>query len=1317
MSSKRYIKWLICSLLFIFMLIVPLFAQEKEKEKSCDEMASEIKKLKSILNSGCSEVRNMMAALFFFHNEYLYLEKSRYEIFVAIQDSLAKRLGDFIWTKPKDEATVNFGTFKKRFLDIAKRANDIGVLAPGPISTGGKSIGRYALGGSSGMRGVVEDMKDSKGDYYVGTAKYFYYDENPSSRKKKADTIEKLKDEYDALVKDWDKAREDFYRWFDDPEGDISKLTKYLKDRKNEQVNFYKKYNETAEKLKKLAYSGDYEHCLGKIEPAKTYSVVKADDPLSIASPLYKKGDPNTVDAIPGMGCVFPKMAEYPEIKKPVIPDFPEKIYFKLDAVKWLEFERDLLQTKIEAEEDAIAAYGGMIAKFGIDTAYVIAEGFAPIGDLLIYLVKHPIKSAETAADALIWVAKAGPAPVMKEGVKFGDALITGIATGINDGIKNIAALGNELISYKDRLNASPEGKPLPEQIKLLDIKFEATSKVTKGVETLADITGLAAQLAFDIMTGGAATPGTAKYIAKGVDKVVDAEKLVARASAVEKKLQAGTKIADALEKEAQVVQKVEAIAGKPLPSSEIKQVLKFTDDAGKAMDLPVGKKLGSGATSDVFEYGADNSKVVRLTELSSASAQKAQALDKFGKGVLDDLGSPYIRSAKLEKEVVMVNEQGVKVQVQVVEKVKPANAWIAEQGGKLTEGQRLALEQATRDINAKGYAWIDNHTGNYAFEKLPGEDKWRVIVHDTGGIYPMKGTTLAERAENARNLQKVMVETQKEIDFIGNPNMYASAFRDKIYDFASNATKGVDLTKVGLTDVKQIGIGAARDIRPDLSDLIKKSDSEIKKLLGAEEKATATDLAKAKEGVKAVAEEQLTRNQKMQEIIKKNIDEANKNLDSAMKKVNEPIEKPFEGKRTEVVDKITAKDNDGKDVTLELGRQLGKGGTTTASINAANDAQVIKVISLDKPEQVVQHKLNDFGAKAIKEIKSDVIEIAEVKGVYHVEDLVLGKQVVEVVERVKNTAKEIFDAQHGKFTPGQQLAFEKAMRDLNAKGYAWLDNHYDNYTFVQLPGTDRWKVVVIDPGNIVKMKGTTLEEMAREARNVQTRVNNINLKDPGEIQAALQKALKEKNMDEVKRLQEAMKEFDSTRKEILGSVDLKAMNLTEGDTNYIGFAVRGGVRPSLGDVAKLTDKELASLVTSKSDEVFKSLYGKSSDEFIKSLDQEVSNKILNDPEYKRLLAEYESGKKKLDEVVKELQAKITDAEKEASGLGVSKRTAGEDEAIKKTKAASEDNTKSLEELLNKEKCASIRIAILGGARDEALLNTWKKCVNLGIFQ
>ena len=72
-----------------------------------------------------------------------------------------------------------------------------------------------------------------------------------------------------------------------------------------------------------------------------------------------------------------------------------------------------------------------------------------------------------------------------------------------------------------------------------------------------------------------------------------------------------------------------------------------------------------------------------------------------------------------------------------------------------MTDGQARAFADATQELNKNGFAWMDNHTGNYGYEKIPGTaDDWRVVVLDPGGIVPMKGATTVEKAANATALQ-----------------------------------------------------------------------------------------------------------------------------------------------------------------------------------------------------------------------------------------------------------------------------------------------------------------------------------------------------------------------------------------------------------------------------------------------------------------------------------------------------------------------------------------------------------------------------------
>jgi hypothetical protein len=82
-----------------------------------------------------------------------------------------------------------------------------------------------------------------------------------------------------------------------------------------------------------------------------------------------------------------------------------------------------------------------------------------------------------------------------------------------------------------------------------------------------------------------------------------------------------------------------------------------------------------------------------------------------------------------------------------------------------------------------------------------------------------------------------------------------------------------------------------------------------------------------------------------------------------------------------------------------------------------------------------------------------------------------------------RTAGKQMLDNPAGVPTPGQTVALDKAMRELNRNGYSWLDNHGKNYFFEPVPGLkDEWRVVVLDPGGIVKVADGTAET-AREVQ------------------------------------------------------------------------------------------------------------------------------------------------------------------------------------------------------------------------------------------
>jgi len=175
---------------------------------------------------------------------------------------------------------------------------------------------------------------------------------------------------------------------------------------------------------------------------------------------------------------------------------------------------------------------------------------------------------------------------------------------------------------------------------------------------------------------------------------------------------------------------------------------------------VKIDKLLGEGATSKAYSLADHPGKVLRIGNKVSMEnfdklreMENAATIDTFGRAALADprMGDKHVRGVKLYG-----SWQSAEGQLVEIVDLAP-EMWTnmrKRMGGKMTRGQALAMEAAARDLNNAGYAWIDNHAHNFAFEPMPGGDRWRVVVVDPGGIVPAKGATLAERAQNARAIQ-----------------------------------------------------------------------------------------------------------------------------------------------------------------------------------------------------------------------------------------------------------------------------------------------------------------------------------------------------------------------------------------------------------------------------------------------------------------------------------------------------------------------------------------------------------------------------------
>lgn len=178
-------------------------------------------------------------------------------------------------------------------------------------------------------------------------------------------------------------------------------------------------------------------------------------------------------------------------------------------------------------------------------------------------------------------------------------------------------------------------------------------------------------------------------------------------------------------------------------------RVFGFTGQNHEIIHVKVGEKLGGGVNAQAFRLTDQPGRVLRYVETPRL---EALTIDDYGRAALSD--------PRIDRNVVRgVEQYGSWTSrghvIEIVEEAPQSWAKMRERfGGQMTNGQALAVEAAARELNKAGYAWLDNHKANFSFEQLPGEDRWRVVIFDPGGIVPAIGDDLTVRATNARALQ-----------------------------------------------------------------------------------------------------------------------------------------------------------------------------------------------------------------------------------------------------------------------------------------------------------------------------------------------------------------------------------------------------------------------------------------------------------------------------------------------------------------------------------------------------------------------------------
>ncbi len=168
----------------------------------------------------------------------------------------------------------------------------------------------------------------------------------------------------------------------------------------------------------------------------------------------------------------------------------------------------------------------------------------------------------------------------------------------------------------------------------------------------------------------------------------------------------------------------------------------------------------------------------------------------------------------------------------------------------------------------------------------------------------------------------------------------------------------------------------------------------------------------------------------------------------------------------------------DGKQIQLNTkkaskgGDLLGGGASSKAyEVPTPNGPPVVvKVTDMGQEGMGAASRLDNFGYDVINKVdpKGDILDIPVKYSTHQVKG---SKKIVTIVEKApEDFAKALKRGES--MSDGQRRAYQRAMDALNDKGYAWLDNKPDNYAFKKIGDNDEWKLVIVDPGGIVPMKG-----------------------------------------------------------------------------------------------------------------------------------------------------------------------------------------------------------------------------------------------------
>jgi low affinity Fe/Cu permease len=857
-SMKNKIAgWLLLFLALFFICAGISQAANEEKEKAdCEKLKTQINDIDKKIKRSCQDVQTLMDGLIDDWQSYYRIENQRLSIYELYNRKESETLKDFV-ISPDANAKVEPGQFYELFIALKNEARETGLLIDGTPPWSDK------------QRRAGIQVSNSEFAFAPDAKSYFYFGNAQNHEAGKAELNKKLND----IKTKWNERKKQYDEFI---KSDLELANKDLASLTEKMAKAKTGYFTKADQLGKAAYSGDYEHCLGKMAPAaSSYTYVDGTEKLFI------KGKPDTVEGLPGMGLQFLQPTNLPVLAKINIPDCPFQLHLKRDGDKARAFVEEILKLELEKQErDSIElgiTFVDETLSFAFDASFHVVEATAPLGNAMINIVSHPIDSTANGAKAVIEFGD----KVLDRGyiykIKAEGGIAQAIGTALESSAEKLGNLGSQLALRavdSDRFTVNPDDPPQKKLEKMLE-QIDSARQVNVGLKEMAKVTGEIAMLwkadAVIAKTGQAVSVAKAGVTGGKFESLANNLKaLKAQNPALTAQVEAKTKSLEKIiegQKSAndklQILQNkvvnepaVKPFAGQPTAPKATVQV---STAEGQNVSLNLGEQLGKGSTSTAFIDATNDSRIIRLTVLDK-NAIAASKLDDFGRQALEkEVKSDSLRVAKREASYTMPgDEMGIEKakKIEVVERVaEDAATTIKKQGGVLTEGQKMAYEQGIRDINSKGFAWVDNHTGNFSFEKLPGEDRWRVVVFDTGNIVKVTGNTAEELAKNARAMQIRVDELGKTME--GKEFWDRNAIREKILGAYNKPL--VDIKAMGIDGPEKIGM-AAGDVRINTGNIAKMTDQELTsslrgKTTDAVLKTPADDVVKARKKASPVPE------------------------------------------------------------------------------------------------------------------------------------------------------------------------------------------------------------------------------------------------------------------------------------------------------------------------------------------------------------------------------------------------------------------------------------------------------------------------------